>query len=287
MLNMLWLAFLLSSGKNYAQVDSLYYHDNSFESQYGASGAFPSTDYLQAVARFTPAVYPAKLVGIRAYFRNAADPAPFRFIVYSDPSGSAAGPVGTYTYASTPNVNPASTGNPDTVYSSYADLSAYNLVCNAGDFYCGVTQYSQLNGFVGAALDGVPQNNAVNDRQWISTGEGAAGTWFQMLQWAGGGQWGFTAFFDYMTGTSSIENENQFAVYPDPVIDKLIIQKLEVTGKDAVDVSIYNAIGEKKIEATCAGNPVIINCELLSPGMYYIEVADGAGIYRSKFVKEN
>jgi hypothetical protein len=64
-----------------AQNDSVYYHDPGFESQYGASGAYPAEDYLQMITRFTPPYYPAQLIGVRVWFRNAAQPSFYKVVV--------------------------------------------------------------------------------------------------------------------------------------------------------------------------------------------------------------
>ncbi|MBK5283780.1 MAG: hypothetical protein JJE25_00105, partial [Bacteroidia bacterium] len=92
------LILILISQTISAQSDSVRYHDGGFESQYGAAGAYPGTDYMQCIVRFTPPYYPALLTGIRAYFRNALTPAPFRFIIYTDPAANATGPVTSSVY---------------------------------------------------------------------------------------------------------------------------------------------------------------------------------------------
>jgi hypothetical protein len=92
--------------------------------------------------------------------------------------------------------NPSSGGVPDSAYSDYVDLSAQNLVFNSGDVYAGVTQNLQINGFVGFALD---TNGAIplDNRHWISTNQGASGSWWLFNNWAFMyANFGITAFFN-------------------------------------------------------------------------------------------
>src|SRR5438105_452667 len=77
---------------SHSQNDSVFYHHSIFTSQYGASGAFPSADYDRFVTRFTPPYYPAQLVGMKAWFRNAANPSTFKTVVYKDPAAGKNGP---------------------------------------------------------------------------------------------------------------------------------------------------------------------------------------------------
>src|SRR5205823_5003809 len=86
-----------------------------------------------------------------------------------------------------------------------------------------ITQYSQLNGFVGAAIDNINTLPAEDDRQWISTIQGAAGTWYEMINWAFiSGHWGITAYFDEATGISEM-NDDEVSVYPNPAQDEAYI----------------------------------------------------------------
>jgi len=86
----------------------------------------------------------------------------------------------------------------------------------------------------------------------------------------------------------------QLEIFPNPVEDKFTIHKLEVT-RTAFEISIYNMLGEKIIlpadrqqsaHADPSSGELTIDCRLLSPGMYSIEIISGENIYRTKFVKQ-
>ena len=73
--------------------------------------------------------------------------------------------------------------------------------------------------------------------------------------------------------------------FPNPVTDEFTIQKLEVTSGAAVEISVYNVVGEK-INLTFDGEPLTMDCRALSPGLYYIEINSNNKIFRSKFLKQ-
>src|SRR5262245_35107130 len=89
MKNICAIFFVITALNAFSQNDSVYYHDSGFESQYGASGAYPAEDYLQMIARFTPPYYPAQLVGVRVWFRNAVQPSFYKVVVRADAAASA------------------------------------------------------------------------------------------------------------------------------------------------------------------------------------------------------
>jgi hypothetical protein len=214
------LIFIAISFKAQSQTDSLYYHDYSFESQYGASGAYPGPDYMQMITRFTPLVYPAQLTGLRIWFRNAASPAPFKIIVRQDTSSFPDANSSVQVYMSSVAIpNPSSNGIPDSAYAYYADLSTENLWFNSGDIYAGITQNLQQNGFVGLALD--TNNMALNNRHWISTNQGMSGSWYQFANWSFiPSQLGITAYFHYIQdGVGVITPEIPASLYPVPAHD--------------------------------------------------------------------
>src|SRR4051794_20016869 len=86
----LFLFFSITTS-GYAQVDSLFYHDGVMESQWGSSTV---NDNFGCFVRFTPNTYPATLLGIRGYFRNAGANSTIKWKVYADPNGNANGGVG-------------------------------------------------------------------------------------------------------------------------------------------------------------------------------------------------
>src|SRR5436190_2210122 len=124
----IYLLLLILIGFNAsAQNDSVYYHDYNFESQYGAGGAYPAEDYLQMITRFTPPYHPAQLIGVRVWFRNAAQPSFYKVVVRADTSASASANSSSLVYMSpSAIINPSSGGTPDSSYTDYVDLSAQN-----------------------------------------------------------------------------------------------------------------------------------------------------------------
>src|SRR5436190_24304612 len=91
---------------NYGQVDSIFYHDNQMESQWGSS---TSGDLFGCFVRITPPVYPATLIGISGYFRNADASSNIKWKIFIDPGGSANGGV-TPIYLSPVAINNPSSG---------------------------------------------------------------------------------------------------------------------------------------------------------------------------------
>jgi hypothetical protein len=269
MKKILLLLFLASALNVHSQVDSLYYHNYNFESQYGASGAYPGPDYMQMLTRFTPVAYPAQLVGLRVWFRNAASPSPFKFIVRRD-SLSTLDPNNTTSYymSSSPITNPADNGIPDSAYSYYEDLTTQNLNFNSGDVYAGVTQNSQLNGFVGYALD--TNNQFMNDRHWISTSQGISGSWFQFSNWAFiQAQFGITAYFHYVIdGVDKISSEVLPSIYPVPAHDYFRISDFP---KENFFVSIFDLAGRLQKNLFNVTNK-FFNVSDLQAGMYVVRI---------------
>jgi len=263
------IIFLASSFKLQAQTDSLYYHDNSFESQYGASGAYPGPDYMQMMTRFTPLAYPAQLTGLRVWFRNAASPAPFKIIVRQDTSSLIDANNSVQMYMSSVAIpNPSSNGIPDSAYSYYADLSSENLFFNEGDVYAGVTQNLQLNGFVGLALD--TNNIALNDRHWISTNQGMTGTWFEFASWSFiPSQLGITAYFHYiLDGTGEISSEILPSLYPLPAHEFF---RINFPGEANFSVSIFDLAGRLQAEFN-VNTSAAFDISALEKGIYIVRL---------------
>ncbi len=258
----------------FAQPDSVFYHDGSFENQWGSGGATLQYDYYRYVERFTPPYYPAKLVGIRGWFRNATDPtSTLRAVWYPEPTGSATGPgVITGTLTSTIYTNPAIGGVTDSSYSLYMDISSYMVTINSGDVYAGVTQHQMQNGFLALAMDN--QNNFTLDRPWVF-----AGTWYQMQQWAFvNGEWGLAAYFmPVTTGVDEMKNEMNISAFPNPAKDNTDVTYL-LKENTNVTMALYNAIGEKVEEIisnekqNSGSHFVTISTAHLSKGIYFLRL---------------
>ncbi len=255
----------------FPQNDSVYYHDYAFESQYGASGAYPAQDYLQMITRFTPPYYPAQLIGVRVWFRNAAQPSMYKVVVREDASASASANSSFLSYMSPSGIpNPSSGGTPDSSYTDYVDLSVQNLIFNSGDVYAGVTQNLQVNGFVGFALD----TNSITpylDRHWISTGQGAPGTWWMFYNWAFMyARFGVTAFFNPVsTSIAGNSQRDVIKVFPNPADESLVISPWS-PGENA-DVKIFDSAGRMVFENYFSGD-IRINTANWNNGMYFVQL---------------
>lgn len=87
-----------------------------------------------------------------------------------------------------------------------------------------------------------------------------------------------------MVGLSDMRsNLNRINLYPNPVVGYLRIENLKKG--IAADIAIYNFLGEK-VYAAINSHEQVVDCRLLSPGIYWIEIYSGEGIYRSKFIKQ-
>ncbi|MCX6274620.1 MAG: T9SS type A sorting domain-containing protein [Bacteroidetes bacterium] len=105
------------------------------------------------------------------------------------------------------------------------------------------------------------------------------------------------AVFNVIADVLSTVDRGLWTVFPNPVGDKVIIQKSEVKSGTApqgvlrtIEISIYNVLGEK-ISLAIDSRPdsyreLTVDCRLLSPGLYYIEITSSGKTYRSKFVKQ-
>ncbi len=80
------------------------------------------------------------------------------------------------------------------------------------------------------------------------------------------------------------------AIYPNPVNDEFTIQNLKVTRGTAVEISIYNVLGEIVLTiplpiANCQLPTCSIDVSALPKGTYMLELSVENHIYRSKFIK--
>jgi hypothetical protein len=78
---------------------------------------------------------------------------------------------------------------------------------------------------------------------------------------------------------------SQLGIFPNPVTDQLTIQKLEFKSESAVEVSVYNVLGEK-IDLTFYLESLTVECRILPSGLYYLEITTGKKTYRTKFLKQ-
>jgi len=92
--------------------------------------------------------------------------------------------------------------------------------------------------------------------------------------------------------TDPASEDNFIQVYPNPVGDKVTIHKSQFTSKTALEISVYNVIGEMVLAAQlpiayCLLPTCSIDVSTLPPGLYHMEISDGQKIYRAKFVKSS
>ncbi|CAN5473423.1 hypothetical protein BH11BAC1_BH11BAC1_00720 [soil metagenome] len=98
------------------------------------------------------------------------------------------------------------------------------------------------------------------------------------------------AIFNVLAGTSSEVSVLKFEVYPNPVGDKLIIQKSEVKNETAFEISVYNVLGEKMSTEIPSATLRLLYSEIdvrgFTPGLYYLEIITPGKSLRTKFVKQ-
>lgn len=264
----------LFTGKAFSQTDSVSYHDNSFESQWGAGGAYLTYDHDRYVTRFTPPYYPAQLVGIKAWFRNVTDAtSTTKAVWYLDPTGDTIGPGSIFgTIGATLYPNPAIGGITDTSYAQYMDVSYSNTIITSGEVYAGVTQHDMTNGYLGIAIDN--QNAYSTNRPWV-----LSGGWYKMINWCFvNGEWGINAYFTPVTtGINELQTEYSVSVFPNPITENSIVT-YNLKENTAVTLSVYNALGEKIIELISSekqnqGNHSIDLSSLkLKQGVYFLRL---------------
>ena len=95
--------------------------------------------------------------------------------------------------------------------------------------------------------------------------------------------------------TPTLSQGEGFMVFPNPVRDKVTIQSRwlsgsQVTRETAVEISIYNMVGEMVMAvdlpiAYCLLPTFSIDVRALPPGLYYIEITTSEKIFRNKFIK--
>ena len=76
----------------------------------------------------------------------------------------------------------------------------------------------------------------------------------------------------------------KFEVYPNPVTDKFTIHEAQFTIRAADEISVDNALGENVLVVCCGLSTV--DCGLLAPGIYFLELKSGDKIMRSRFIKQ-
>jgi hypothetical protein len=92
---------------------------------------------------------------------------------------------------------------------------------------------------------------------------------------------------DVIAGISQLAVGNaQWAIFPNPVKDKLEIRNLN--GGTKISILIYNNIGEKVFETHEEKVPsqLSINVSSFTAGIYFLELSDGKTSVRKVFTKK-
>ncbi len=97
------------------------------------------------------------------------------------------------------------------------------------------------------------------------------------------------AIFNIVAGLQSTVDSRRLTVFPNPAGDEIKIQKLQGKSETAIEISIYNLVGEKVMtkrqETGIRNQEVAVDVSALSEGVYFIEIVCGEKIFRRKFVK--
>lgn len=244
---------------NAQALDSIRYHDGSFESQWGSS---TGNDQFRLLVRVTPNGYPATLRGLRAYFRNSVTGAQFKWVVYTDPNSLINGGVNQVYMSSVALPNPAANGMSNVTYVDSIDLTSANLSINSGDFYVGVSEANN-NGFLGLAIDNAPATSAYNDRQW----QYLFGNWATLVSQASSGQFGVTAFFTpNPNGTIEQTISAPLEASPNPASGTVHVSLPE----NNMTIRISDAQGRLISETHTAEKTITLDLSAYAPGLYFL-----------------
>ena len=103
-----------------------------------------------------------------------------------------------------------------------------------------------------------------------------------------------------IVGMLEIQSDHRIYLYPNPVEKELKIKSRLLSGEELIigtAVSVYNVLGEKVITAwpeagdkqpaaSVADEQWTIECRLLPPGLYILEISAPGKTYRTKFIKQ-
>ncbi|MEO8088280.1 MAG: T9SS type A sorting domain-containing protein, partial [Bacteroidota bacterium] len=97
------------------------------------------------------------------------------------------------------------------------------------------------------------------------------------------------AIFDVVGINSAVPN-GEFSIFPNPVITKFTIYDAQFMLGSANYISIYNLLGERidlavPLPTAYCTLPIEVDCRLLNPGIYWVEVKSDNKTFRAKFVK--
>ena len=92
------------------------------------------------------------------------------------------------------------------------------------------------------------------------------------------------AAFNIFVGVRPSDKAQLLGIYPNPVRESFFLEFQDANGL-AAELSVYNMPGEK-ISMPERKRPLEVDCHLLPPGIYWLEINSGSDISRIKFVKE-
>ena len=97
--------------------------------------------------------------------------------------------------------------------------------------------------------------------------------------------------FSVVANTLFLEDEQQLIIYPNPVNEEFTIQNSQFKIETAIEISVYDVLGEKIITDWPAANgqkpEASFDVSFLPPAVYFLEVTGSSGkTYRTRFVKE-
>jgi PKD repeat protein len=91
------------------------------------------------------------------------------------------------------------------------------------------------------------------------------------------------AIFNVIADLPSTALRPPLSVFPNPVAETLNVIGYSLIGT-AFEISVYNLLGEK-VMAVCCGLSTV-DCRLLLPGIYFLEISSSQNSSRAKFIKE-
>jgi len=99
-----------------------------------------------------------------------------------------------------------------------------------------------------------------------------------------------------IAGISQLEVTNwQLAIFPNPVGERFTVMGNRFSGTTEEEISVYNLLGEKQsLTVDCQvgtlthfqSGSLAVDCTLLAPGMYIVELKSGDKIFRANFIKQ-
>nr|WP_321224581.1 T9SS type A sorting domain-containing protein [uncultured Psychroserpens sp.] len=93
---------------------------------------------------------------------------------------------------------------------------------------------------------------------------------------------GFTITVDATLSVDSLENENAFTYYPNPVKNELTLN----SQKDIQNVSVFNMLGQEVLKTAPNATNSVINMDTLSQGAYFVQVTIGNVVETVRVIKQ-